>query len=147
MSVAYLGATTASDTTGDGTNYPVIMDQLLSNNLDAFDTYTGIYTVKQSGNYNICWNCRLTSAPSAATVWGIYIDISGLGKFYGPLSPGGGADLSANMSITLPLSQNQTIQFYVYEMGASKTASVSGRNVSFNFPTFASIYMIPSGVN
>ena len=145
MSMMYLSQTTSSDKTGDGTPYLVMLDQFMSNWGDAYDSTTGTYTVPRTGTYNISWNCRLSNAPAAGTFWGIYIDISNVGKFYGPVLEGGLSEVAASMSISLPLYQTQTLKFYTYMYGGSKTASVAGNNASTNIPTFASIYLIPSG--
>lgn len=142
MTTAYLSTSTANDKTGDGIDYPVIMDQVFVNNFGAYDVTSGIYTVPFTGNYDITWNCQLTNVPAMATQWGIFVQIGSIGGFYGPISLPSISQVGANMKLTLRLNKADTIQFYVFATGSTRTAGVAGEDSSMTYPTFATINMV-----
>ena len=117
-----------NNVTGDGTDYTCVMNTAYVNQNNCYDTATGIFTSKKSGNYMFCCNIMLNNLGAGHNNELISIvknaTVYTLSRFNPSLLRSGGSLVDFAGSIILPLAIGDTVACMVNVSGSTKTVSL-----------------------
>lgn len=121
---------TASDVTGDGTNYTIIFDTADSNVGAAYDTATGVFTAPDTDDYTFMFCVETADIGLAHTLMDIKI-VTGAGKeahgFYGnPYVSAVSGRLQISQSVAMVIAAADTVHVSFTVSNGTKTVDVVG---------------------